>query len=115
MNELFHGNGGVAGAYRNILLLLPQALVHPLKRGYEKPFLGLKVIVQHILADVAALRNTVNPRAFKPDPCKFLRRQFQYLLANTRRISTSRRHDGLLCFEPNNQNTGDAAVPPLSA
>ncbi len=96
VNELFHGDDGVAGADRQILLLLPQALIHPLEGGHEQPLFGFEIVVQHVLAQAAALRNAVHTRALKTDPGELLGRLLQYLFPDPGRITTTRCHADIL-------------------
>src|SRR5262249_30942394 len=95
LDQLLQRQERIARADRQVPLLVAEALIHPLECCDKQALFGLEVIIQHVLADVAALGDAVDPRALKSDPAKLFHGQFQYLLANASRIAATTRQDAL--------------------
>src|SRR5262249_15540094 len=104
LDQLLHRHEWIARTHRQIALLIPKNLVHPLERGDEQSFFGLEVVVQHVLADIAAFGDAVDTRAFKADTAKFVDGQLKNLLADASRIAATTRQNALLLSTKRERN-----------
>ena len=92
LDQLLQGDHRIAGANGQIVLLRPQLLIHALENGDKQPLFRSKIIIQHVLAKLAAQRNGVDARAVEAFGGELAARLHQDLVACAYRVSASAGH-----------------------
>ena len=102
-DKLAHGTNGIVRADRQFALPVADVGIHTFQRGDEQAFLRLEVIIEHVLAALAAIGDPIDPRAFEANPAEFANCRGKNFLSDNGRIRASACHKRLRVVQRHKQ------------